>query len=286
MKKMKKSLKKMIMTNSRFKGVNVMKKLTVAILMIILTFCTTYSYAEGKLLKNPSFEEGSGEKPDGWDTWAYNSGSVFKVEEGTGHEGKKFVSITNDNDNDARYKQTVAVKENTTYKLSCWVKTENVGSERTGAIISLLDYVYTSKDFKGTNNEWQYAEMFFRPGSGVDSVVVTVGLGGYGNMNTGKAYFDDLSLEEVTNVPDGVTVAPIEKISHNENAASGSNESKSTSTIIIIVLVAILVIGLIVYIVFVSSRSGKNKNNDDQDDDYYDSEDEESSDDDDYDDYE
>jgi len=260
-----------------------MKKLTVLILMIILTFSTASVYGEGNLLKNSSFEEVNGENPDGWETWGYNSGSVFKVEEGAGHEGKKFVSITSENDNDARYKQTVAVKENTTYKLSCWVKTENVGSERTGAIISLLDYVYTSKDFKGTNNEWQYAEMYFKPGSGIDSVVVTVGLGGYGNMNKGKAYFDDLSLEEVTNVPDGATVAPIEKSSPNENA-SDSNESKSTSTIIIIIIVALLVIGLIVYIVFVNSRSGKNKNTDDQDD-YYDSDDDDENSDD-YDDYE
>lgn len=287
MRSQKKSLKKMIMMNSQVKGVNIMKKLTVVIIMIILTFSAAFSYAEGNLLKNPSFEEGSGEKPDNWDTWAYNSGSVFLVEEGAGHEGKKYVSITNGNVNDARYKQNVAVKENTTYKLSCWIKTENVGSDTTGAIISLLDYVYTSKDFKGTNNEWQYAEMYFKPGSGVDNVVVTIGLGGYGNMNTGKAYFDDLSLEEVTDVPDGAYVAPIEKTNPGGNDSSGSNESKSTSTIIIIVIVALIVIGLIVYIVFISSRSRKNKNTDDQDDDYYDSDDDgESSDDDDYDDYE
>lgn len=255
-----------------------------AIIMIILTFSAASIYAEGNLLNNPSFEEVNGENPTGWETWGYNSGSVFKLEDGAGHDGKKYVSITSENENDARYKQTVAVKENATYKLSCWVKTENVGSERTGAIISLLDYVFSSKDLKGTNNEWQYAEMYFKPGAGINGVVVTVSLGGHGNMNKGKAYFDDLSLEEVTNVPNGVSVAPIEKNKPAENTASGGKKSNSMGTIIVVIIVALIVVGLIIYIVFTASKSGKAKKTDDQDD-YYDSDDDENNSDD-YDEYE
>lgn len=263
-----------------------MKKLVVAIISIILTFSAVSVYAEGNLLNNPSFEEVTGESPTGWETWGYNSGSVFKIEDGVGHDGKKFVSITSENENDARYKQTVAVKENTTYKLSCWVKTENVGTERTGAIISLLDYVFSSKDLKGTNNEWQYTEMYFKPGAGISSVVVTVSLGGHGNMNKGKAYFDDLSLEEVTNVPNGVSVVPIEKSKPAENPASDAKKSNSMGTIIIVIIVALIVVGLIIYIVFAASKSGKAKKADEQDE-YYDSDDDENdSDSDDYDEYE
>lgn len=261
-----------------------MKKLVVAIISIILTFSAVSVYAEGNLLKNPSFEEANGENPTGWETWGYNSGSVFKLEDGVGHDGKKFVSITSENENDARYKQTVAVKENTTYKLSCWAKTENVGAERTGAIISLLDYVFSSKDLKGTNNEWQYTEMYFKPGAGINTVVVTVSLGGHGNMNKGKAYFDDLSLEEVTNVPKGVNVAPIEKSKHEEKPASDAKKSNSMGTIIVVIIVALIVVGLVIYIVFATSKSGKAKKTDDQDD-YYDSDNNENNDDD-YDEYE
>lgn len=261
-----------------------MKKLVVTFIMIIMTFSAVYSYAEGNLLMNPSFEEVTGENPTGWEPWGYNGGSVFKVEEGEGHNGKKFVSITSESENDARYKQTVAVKENTTYKLSCWVKTDNVGTDRTGAIISLLDYVYSSKDLKGTNDKWEYTEMYFKPAKGVSTVVVTISLGGHGNMNKGKAYFDDLSMEEVANVPDGVSVAPIEGKAPAENTASGSEKATGMSTVIIIIIVAVIVIGLIVYIIFVSSRSGKSKKDNDQDD-YYETDDETKGNED-YDDYE
>jgi hypothetical protein len=264
-----------------------MRKLVMTLIIMILTFSAVSAYAEGNLLKNPSFEEVTGENPTGWESWGYNSGSVFKVEDGEGHSGKKFVSISSDSENDARYKQTIAVKENSTYKLSCWAKTENVGADKTGAIISLLDYVFSSKDLKGTNDKWQYTEMYFKPGTGVKNVVVTVSLGGHGNMNKGKAYFDDLSLEEVTSVPGGASVAPIETKAPAQNTTSGTEKSNSMGTIIIVIIVALIVIGLIVYIVFVSARSGKTKKDNDQDG-YYDSEEDDKNDNDnnDYDEYE
>ncbi|HEY9062113.1 MAG TPA: carbohydrate binding domain-containing protein [Pseudobacteroides sp.] len=261
-----------------------MKKIVTILIMIILAFSAVSAYAEGNLLLNPSFEEVTGENPTGWEPWGYNGGSVFKVEEGEGHSGKKFVSITSESENDARYKQTVAVKENSTYKLSCWVKTENVGADKTGAIISLLDYVYSSKDLKGTNDKWEYTEMYFKPGKGVMSVVVTVSLGGHGNMNKGKAYFDDLTMEEVASVPSGAKVAPIEGKAPAENPASETGKSSNTGTIIIIIIVALIVIGLIIYIVFVSSRSGKAEK--DNDEDQYCEADNETKNDEDYDDYE
>ncbi|MDP4179594.1 MAG: carbohydrate binding domain-containing protein [Bacillota bacterium] len=266
-----------------------MKKL-IMIMVTILLFCfmCIAGYAEGNMLANPSFEDVTGDNPKGWEPWSYASGSTFKVEDGNGHTGKKFVSITSQSENDARYKQTVSVKENSIYKLSCWARTENVGQQKAGAIISILDYVFSSKDLKGTNDKWQYEEMYAKIGPDISSVVVTVSLGGHGNMNTGKAYFDDVSMEEVTSVPSGVEVATISKKQPADNSStSGDNKSNGSGALIIVIIVVLIVIGISVYIVIVSKKSKKRNtdSDDNQDEEAYDDSDD-SSDNDDFDDYE
>jgi hypothetical protein len=194
----------------------------------------------------------SGDKPDGWEKWMYVPGaSTINVENGEGHNGSKFISIESNEENDARLKQAVPVKENATYKLSCWAKTENVGQQKTGAIISIMDFVNSSRDLKGTNDKWQQLVMYARIGSGINSIEVSVGLGGYGNMNTGKAYFDDLAVEEITTVPDGVQVAQIDKQPQNNTQPGGSEKSSGSNSIVIILSVAaVAVIGGIAYFIF------------------------------------
>jgi hypothetical protein len=223
------------------------------------------STGEENLIQNASFEEGSGNIPSSWSTWAWKTESnvtEFKVEDGDAHTGSRFVTIINKKENDARYRQTVSVSENTIYRLSCWIRTENAGSGKTGANLSIEGRIVPSRDFKGTNNNWQYTELYVRTGEGINSFTLTVGLGGYGNINKGKASFDDVSVVKADEIPQGAAFAqldPIEQNNQQNQTSDKGTSSDNTGKPLWILLVAIAAIAAVsLYYVF---TSGKVKNN-------------------------
>jgi len=165
------------------------------------------------LALNPSFEEDDNGRPMFWNTWDWkNDRSVtsYHIETGEAHSGEKFATIVNDKENDARFRQLINVKENSMYRISCWVKTENVGFTGLGANISITGRLETSRDVKGTTDGWESIELYVKTGRGINTLDITLGLGGYGYVNTGKASFDDVLVEEVNAIPAGVPMAVIE----------------------------------------------------------------------------
>jgi dolichyl-phosphate-mannose-protein mannosyltransferase len=153
------------------------------------------------LLKNPSFESVTDNKPDYWeeDGWIMDkSVSNFSIGTDGPHSGNSYAVIQSVSANDARYIQRVAVEPNTVYKMSGWIRTENVGSDNTGANITILQdfYVDHSEDIKGTN----YVEFFIRTKADQKELVVAARLGGFSQTNTGTASFDDLEISEELHV--------------------------------------------------------------------------------------
>jgi len=202
-----------------------------AALYAILIFTAMVYSEEENLLQNASFEEGEANTPTSWSSWAWDTKqdvTEFKLESGAAHSGSRFVTIINNKENDARYRQMVNIKEESFYRLSCWIKTDNVGKEKTGANISIEGRVDTSRDFKGTNAEWEYTELYMETGKDINNIVITIGLGGYGNVNTGEASFDDIKMEEVESIPAGEPFALVEPIGQNEGGGSENGEGNSS----------------------------------------------------------
>ncbi len=102
--------------------------------------------------------------------------------------------------NDAIFYKTIEVKPNTSYKLTCMVKTENVESEDgkagSGAQIAILDTTECSKSITGTN-DWQELEFIF---DSKDRETIEIGfrLGGNNANSKGTVWFSDFKLEEGT----------------------------------------------------------------------------------------
>lgn len=185
------------------------KKLSGVCLLIILLIqfvSPLNSFAQGtNLVNNSGFEDGSLDTEQSWiaDCWDKNEGvTQFSYDETVVHTGSKSAFIVNNSANDSRFKQTINVKGNTYYRLSCWVKTENVGSEQKGANISIENSTDTSKDIKGTSN-WEYLELYGKTSPNQQSFTLTLGLGGYGSTNTGKAWFDSVEVVELESLPPG-----------------------------------------------------------------------------------
>ncbi len=190
------------------------------VLIAILLSIASAAYAEPEnLIRNPSFENGDGALPDMWNKWYWDTSedsTRFSIDSLFPRTGKRYVTITNNIKNDARLMQKVPVEENSIYKYSCWIRTENTGSNNMGANISIEGRLEASVDVKGTSSTWQQVELYIKTGSGINTLTLTLGLGGYGSINKGTAYFDDVELVKAAKIPPGARTAVIEKQSDSQ----------------------------------------------------------------------
>lgn len=174
--------------------------------LFFLLFCLDGFSQEVNLIKNPGFEEGTGSLPDYWSVnlWDKKPETTRILwEEGGAHGGEKYMVIDSRSENDARLIQSVQVEPNKIYKLSCWVKTKNVGLKNLGASFSVIDYMGTVGDLRGTNDKWQEMTVYLKTESNITFLQIGLGLGGYANLNTGTVMFDDIALYETESLPQG-----------------------------------------------------------------------------------
>lgn len=199
--------------------------------MTVSPYATTQNF-----LFNGSFEQLVDGTPANWIMESYDKdpgASTFEVETADPQLGERYVTITNNVTNDSRYLQAVMVEENKKYKLSCYIKAENVSEEGKGANLSVGSQLITSKQIKGTTEGWEYVEMYAVIEEGAKTMNVSVGVGGYSGTSTGKASFDNVLMEEVELIPEGAPVAiikPLDKGSSNNNNNDNNNNNNNNST--------------------------------------------------------
>ena len=161
----------------------------------------------GNLIANGDFSILEDGQPKGWETgmWVTSAGASY-LEAVTLADGTTAALVENAASNDARFEQAVAVRENTTYKLTARVMAEGCGEGTKGANVSFSGIYGTSRDLHDTDGQWETLTLYGRTGKGQKEVTVMVRLGGYGSETTGKAWFTDVRLEQVETVPVGETV--------------------------------------------------------------------------------
>lgn len=240
-----------------------MKKVSLLVFVVftLLFYTTTIIGADNNLIQNSSFENGSGQTPEFWQVQAWDKTETtteFKHESGNAHSGSKFATIINNVVNDSRYMQPVNVSENKMYMLSCWVKAANIPKDKKGANISMEGKLESSADVWDTGGNWQQIAMYAKTGPGITTFTVTVGIGTYGSINTGRASFDDVSVVEVSSIPDGAVVCNL--VNNTEQQQSGTednnNNNSGNSNSPTSIFGWILFIGIfVVIIVFVLYRS-------------------------------
>ena len=164
------------------------------------------------LVKNPSFEKEKKGKPTAWEieSWVKDpEAGRCTLEKGKAYTGTKFVMVESFVPNHVAFTQLIRVKENSIYKIYGWIKTENVGRDNKGANIGIEGKMDSSRDIKGSNDKWKPVELYARTGKDVISFKLMLNLGGYASLNTGKAFFDEIVVKEVENVPGGAHVVSI-----------------------------------------------------------------------------
>jgi len=178
------------------------------LLLLLLSFIFPYMiFADEGVVKNNGFEENRGGKLTSWGIydWKNRTGvTEFRWDDSQKRSGSGSAFISSLYPNDARIKQTIKVESNSYYKISCWVKTENVGYYNIGANISIEGLGEVSHDIHGTNKSWEYIELTGKTGNNQTKLSIALGIGGYGSLNSGKAWFDDVSVEKLDILPEGV----------------------------------------------------------------------------------
>ncbi len=176
-------------------------------LALVLGFCSGMSLlalgalrggaAESRnLIENPSFERGDGKTPRGWKTEKWGGQAEFKyVPEG--RSGKSSVMIASEKGADVGWQTSVAITPFSRYRLSGWIKTENLAATSgKGALLNLHNIQPLQTQAVTGTKDWTRVEVPFDSESN-DVVQVNCLLGGWG-LATGKAWFDDLRLETVS----------------------------------------------------------------------------------------
>ena len=146
------------------------------------------------VVPNPSFEEGGEERPARWQPARWNGEGMFELVS-PGHTGARCASIYSESGADASWATTVPVEILARYRLSGWIRTENVATTEggRGALLNIHNLQPTQTAALTGTTDWTRVEVEFETGF-TDSIQINCLFGGWG-LATGTAYFDDLRLE-------------------------------------------------------------------------------------------
>jgi alpha-N-arabinofuranosidase len=151
-----------------------------------------------QFVANGSFEEMDGPNPKGWRTqsWQRGGGTEFAVGE-AGHTGSRSITISSEKGADASWVAAVPIRPYSRYRLSGWIKTENLvrGTGRGAQINVNGEEDWRTPSITGTQ-DWTRVEVVFDAGAD-DALEVTCLFGGWG-QSTGKAWFDDIELTRLS----------------------------------------------------------------------------------------
>ena len=160
---------------------------------------------EANLILNGDLAKGSEQQPDDWRTEAWvNEPAAFAyswIHPQNGVPGQLEVNAIKPND--ARWMQSLTLAPGW-YHLSAEVRTENVGTKETGATISIMEDGAMSPDIRGTTG-WQTVGFYLQVGASGADVEVALRVGGYGSLNSGRAFFRNVRAEKITSPPPGAT---------------------------------------------------------------------------------
>lgn len=165
------------------------------IILVVLFFTAIATGADQpqNLIPNPSFEQAAGDAPAEWEPQTWGGEAAFKYEQG-GHSGNRCVMVASESGADAGWQTTVAIKPLSQYKLTGWIKTENVVAKTgKGALLNLHNIQPMQTTVLTGTNDWTQVELIFDSGDS-ESVEINCLFGGWG-LATGKVFYDDLSLE-------------------------------------------------------------------------------------------
>ncbi len=151
--------------------------------------------AARNFVPNPSFEQASRDNPRSWRREQWGGQGAFEYAT-VGRTGQRSVMISSERGADIGWAATVTVEPYSQYRLSGWIKTEDVkATNGRGALFNLHGMEGVATPAVTGTSDWKQVEVVFDTEE-QDSIQVNCLFGGWGQA-TGKAWYDDLKLERI-----------------------------------------------------------------------------------------
>ena len=161
---------------------------------IVVSLISVPARAEGVI--NGSFEQADGNKPAGWHNRIWDGRARFSHDT-NGHKSARSVKISSENNTDAGWIVYQEVQPFSRYKLSCWIKTENVvPANGRGALLCVEGYRGSCTPAVTGTVDWTYREMEFDTEAN-DAIQINLMLGYYGRVK-GTAWYDGITCELIS----------------------------------------------------------------------------------------
>ena len=145
------------------------------------------------LLPNAGFELEQQGRPQDWHPVTYGGRADFKLDH-PGHGGTSSARIHSDTGSDASFSHRVEVEPNRNYRLSAWIRTEEVRGAM-GALLNVHELqgeqTVRTQPLSGTH-DWTRVEARFNSGE-LRSLTINCLFGGWG-ASRGTAWYDDIEL--------------------------------------------------------------------------------------------
>jgi putative membrane-bound dehydrogenase-like protein len=179
------------------------------------------------LLPNPSFEDQRDGRPVGWRTTTHSGRGELTLSD-IGHSGSRSAKISSEAGGDVSWSAQATVKPRTDYRLTAWVKTQNV--RKIGGAHGAMLNVHEMQDpvRGGTkalvgDNDWTQVQLNFNSGQ-MTQVTINCLFGGWGRT-TGTAWFDDIELTTAPGAELAGEVGRVVRVVTTHYAQRGSVES-------------------------------------------------------------
>ncbi len=205
-------------------------------LSIVITMLAVVNVFGENLLKSPAFED-----LNDWTVTDYNVAGTVETENGV-------MKIESAEDNHVYVWQNVPVESGEIYKFSAEIKAENVPDKENGALIGIYYKVAYSDEVRGTTDDFIPVELYFTTQK--KNVPVMLSLGGYSCMTSGTAYFRNVSVEKVNEVPAGAYY-------YDYTDKPAEEKEFDNRWYLLVALLAIVVAGAITYVYNASEDSSE-----------------------------
>jgi alpha-N-arabinofuranosidase len=171
---------------------------------VISFLCCSLAVQAENLIRNDSFERARDGQPRNWSTNTWSGSAEFTIDQ-NGRTGERCAKISSTEGADAGWMQRIRIEPYGRYRLSGWVKTENIAvTTGRGVQLNTSDGLARTDPLIGTH-DWTKLECEF-DAADTDSIDINCLFGGWG-LATGTAWFDDISVELLeVNRPEPKTV--------------------------------------------------------------------------------
>lgn len=249
---------------------------TSLILVVLCILLVVPSFAaDTNIVKNGGFEALINGVPSSWNSNSsvLPAGVTCAAVTTDVHSGTQSLKITNSKPADTMFVQNVTVQPDKLYKLTYWLKTENISNKPGSPNITLFygdtgakcQGITSTQETQDTAGKWLQVVTFFQSLKGVNyPLSVALRLGGQGTVNQGSAFFDDISLQQVDKADPGFKTlsfyVPGKAASPGSPTTSSSSSKPFDFKVLFFIILGIAALALLIFVeVKLSKRSKSDK---------------------------